>query len=504
MWGDVRVAHYERYSIERNDQRVSRDKFKKRHCALRNSMIVSLRYFGAMKTIVFGLPIFIFKNLFDKRDKYRKLNILNTMFRKHIRENLKILAKSIRDAPYIYKNDKSSFKERQILQKNTRVMMVISYPDIRLKKEIESLVKNGYTVSVILWERGWPIQIDCCEVKRLKLKNAPFGNLKAALYFPIWWFFMSFELFKNDFDIVHAVNLDTFWISLIIAKIKRKPIVYDIFDFYADTVSFPILPMISKKIIARIDRFLMKFADAIIIADESRIEQLGKNVSGLIAVINNAPKKDILNNIVSDKNHKNKFIVFVDGNISKKRGIDKIILSIKDLEDIELVVMGYCGSYDYKSKLVNMSKDIRNVKLFLEGVPYEEIIKQKVNADLLIALYDPSIPNHKYASPNKLFEAMMCGKPIIVNDDTSMANIVRREKCGIVIPYGDISAIRNTIIKLKNDPRLCKKLGNNGRRAYKMKYNWEIMERRLLDVYELVRKKSSKTQGISLRKRRNF
>ena len=78
---------------------------------------------------------------------------------------------------------------------------------------------------------------------------------------------------------------------------------------------------------------------------------------------------------------------------------------------------------------------------------------------------------------------MMCGKPILVSDETTMAEIVRKEDCGIVVPYGDVDATKRAILTLKNDPALCRRLGENGRRAYETKYSWKIMEERLLKIY---------------------
>ena len=71
-----------------------------------------------------------------------------------------------------------------------------------------------------------------------------------------------------------------------------------------------------------------------------------------------------------------------------------------------------------------------------------------------------------------------------MNDGTSMVKIVRDQKCGLVVPYGDVEAIKHAILTLKNDPALCKRLGENGRKAYETKYNWRIMEERLLGVYK--------------------
>jgi glycosyltransferase involved in cell wall biosynthesis len=73
--------------------------------------------------------------------------------------------------------------------------------------------------------------------------------------------------------------------------------------------------------------------------------------------------------------------------------------------------------------------------------------------------------------------------PIIVNENTSMADIVRKEKCGIVIPYGNEEALIWAVSRLKNDLSLQKRLGDNGRKAYENKYNWTIMENRLNSIY---------------------
>jgi glycosyltransferase involved in cell wall biosynthesis len=84
----------------------------------------------------------------------------------------------------------------------------------------------------------------------------------------------------------------------------------------------------------------------------------------------------------------------------------------------------------------------------------------------------------------------MCSKPIIVNDDTSMADIVRNEKCGIVVPYGDVEAIKKAISQLIQDRQLSNLLGENGRKAYETRYSWNIMETRLIHAYESLSEKS--------------
>jgi glycosyltransferase involved in cell wall biosynthesis len=82
---------------------------------------------------------------------------------------------------------------------------------------------------------------------------------------------------------------------------------------------------------------------------------------------------------------------------------------------------------------------------------------------------------------NKLFEAMMCGIPIITNVATE---IVNETQCGIIVDYNNIDHIRETIVNLRDNPDLRKKLGENGRNAFLQKYNWNAMEQRLFKIYQ--------------------
>ncbi|MEN6294476.1 MAG: glycosyltransferase family 4 protein [Methanobacterium sp.] len=361
--------------------------------------------------------------------------------------------------------------------KKSKILMVISYPDTRLRKEIDSLLKCGYEVKVIIWERGWPFTCDKkVDVKGLGL-NAPIGRINSLLYFPIWFLYLFFWLFKSEWDVVHAVNFDTYLFSLLAAKIKNKPIIYDIYDFYGD-----MMPSILRNIIVKADKRLLLFSDVLILADEARVEQIGGSIHKNIFTINNSPEEDNFDKNYRDDNI-NTFKVFIGGKILKERCLDVVISAIGKIEGAKLSIRGHCDETDYKQQIIQLSQKFDNIDIYLDGVPYEEIVKETLNADLTIALYDPDIPNNKYASPNKLFEAMASKIPIIVNENTSMADIVRKEKCGMVIPYGNEEALIWAVSRLKNDLSLQKRLGDNGRKAYENKYNWTIMENRLNSIY---------------------
>ena len=117
--------------------------------------------------------------------------------------------------------------------------------------------------------------------------------------------------------------------------------------------------------------------------------------------------------------------------------------------------MGSCSNRLYQQKITELAKKNCNIEIFPQSVPHEIIMKYTLMADLLFILYDPAIPNNKFASPNKLFEAMRCNKPVLINDQSSMTNIVLRENCGIIVSYGNINQIKEAIFPVKRE---CKPL----------------------------------------------
>jgi len=94
-------------------------------------------------------------------------------------------------------------------------------------------------------------------------------------------------------------------------------------------------------------------------------------------------------------------------------------------------------------------------------------------------MINPNDINNKIATANKQFEAMVCGRPIICTKGTRSGEITRNEDCGLVVDYTK-EALSEAIIKLRDSPGLCEKLGRNALKAAINKYNWEIEEKKLI------------------------
>lgn len=361
----------------------------------------------------------------------------------------------------------------------TKVLLVRSSPKpARVVKEAISLKNAGYAVKILFWDRSCNTsrsenQYDI-SIRYFGLK-APYGKTRLFPYLLVWWIYEFIYLLNSDADIFHGCCFDTLIPAMVVKLLKRKKLVYDIFDFYAEALPQRI-PEWILRIIAGFERYCIRFTDAVIIVDESRRIQIDGSKIKKLGIIMNCPEMMPKREPRCRDAH---LTIFYGGMISKTRGLDQIINAIKGEPDMALVVAGLGEDEEYYS---SMFKDTENVH-FLGWIDYEAYVQRTLEADVIFGFYDPRIPNNRLASPNKLFEAMMCATPIVVNKETTMADIVEEENCGIVVPYYDVDALKDALMWLKVNPSLCSKLGKNGRLAFEKKYNWEIMEKRLINLY---------------------
>lgn len=127
------------------------------------------------------------------------------------------------------------------------------------------------------------------------------------------------------------------------------------------------------------------------------------------------------------------------------------------------------------------SKNYININYYGQ-VDYETALKIYSISDVMFAIYDPNVPNHKYSAPNKVYEAMFLGKPIIVAKDTGIDQIVKNNEMGIVINYTE-EAFEKALSVILSNPEKIKQTGENAKKAYNI-YSWEKMRDLLVKVYK--------------------
>jgi glycosyltransferase involved in cell wall biosynthesis len=361
-------------------------------------------------------------------------------------------------------------------------------PDPRVERIANSLFTFGHTVTVLGWDRSGQLptpstlgqQDSSIQIVRLPIVS-PFGrgleNLPNLLRWQ-WGLFRWLIQRRNEFDILHACDFDTVLPALICKKLWGKKVIYDIFDFYADHLRAT--PEALKRIVRTIDIHAIGMADALILADDSRRAQISGAKPKRSAVIYNSPS-EIPIQLQNSRQHSDttRLRIAYVGLLQVERGLMEMLDLLKLHPEWELDLAGFGGD---EEQICAAAKTLPNV-FWHARVPYDKALQLSQAADVLFATYNPIIPNHRYSSPNKVFEAMLLGKPIIVSRGTNMDRLIQESNCGIVVEYGDISGLELALLQLQTNIALRQQLGENARRAYENQYSWTEMQARLKTIY---------------------
>lgn len=118
-------------------------------------------------------------------------------------------------------------------------------------------------------------------------------------------------------------------------------------------------------------------------------------------------------------------------------------------------------------------------------VPHDRVASEVRKAKIgIIPL--PDLPKFRHNIPQKLFEFMALGMPVVLSDLPPSRPFIGRDQCGILVPPQDYSGYAEAIIRLLQDPGLRREMGREGRRRVEQEYNWEQESRKLLDLYSEV------------------
>ena len=348
-----------------------------------------------------------------------------------------------------------------------RIVMVVTNPfkpDPRVYKEAKSLAKHGHEVYVIAWDREgkYPREENVEGFKVIRVgPKAKYGPL-MAVKLPLFYISAFMIILKLKPDAIHTHDFDTAILGFVFKKLKGILWVYDVHDLYESFLESDLI----KQLVLKLDSFFLRLSDAVISVNPAMslilLERGAKN--GIIVILNTLDK-------LPDRYQKNPdFSVFYGGVLSKHRFIEEFMELSENL-GIHLRIAGV-------GVLEEEIKKSGHVQ-FLGYIAHDKAVEELAKAHLTFILYDPAILNNRIASPNKLFEAMAVGTPVIVVRNTLLDKF--SEKFGIPVGY-DEKEVRDTLKFLRENPKILRKKSKLGPRIFK-KYMWEIQERKLNEVY---------------------
>jgi glycosyltransferase involved in cell wall biosynthesis len=174
-------------------------------------------------------------------------------------------------------------------------------------------------------------------------------------------------------------------------------------------------------------------------------------------------------------------ILLYQGSIQEYRGIEETIEALDHLEHCVFVVVGYGHHRPALEQMVHR-RGLDDRVRFFGPIPNDRLLWYTASADVGMCVIRGTSLSYRWSMPNKLFEYMMAGIPVVASDYEEMGRVVREEGVGEVCDPGDPADIARAVRIVLDGPDGGTAYRNAARRAVE-RYNWEVEQQVLLDLY---------------------
>ena len=352
--------------------------------------------------------------------------------------------------------------------------------DQRVHKIAMSLHETGCSVKLV--GRVLPKSLPVGE-RKYKTKRFSLPFTKGPAFYAFYNIRLFLFLLFSRFDIVVANDLDTLPACFLASKIRFKKLVYDSHEYFTEVPE-----LIHRKNIQsfwlKIEKFLLPKIKYSYTVCES-IASIYKEKYGIdMKVVRNIPEKNNRIQIgISKTKASAKKVIIYQGALNVGRGIENVIEAMQYIENAIFWIIGDGDIREGLKQLVfkyNVSEKV----LFVGKVPFAELQRYTKQAHIGISLEEPEGLNYYFSLPNKLFDYLHAGIPVLISDLPEMRKIVEQYKTGEICESREPKKLAFQIQKMLTDDSLCSIWLKNIAHA-KEELTWENEKKVLLGVYGL-------------------
>lgn len=321
--------------------------------------------------------------------------------------------------------------------------------DSRVNKYHNYYEREGVDYTIVGWDRkGEGLQRENYDFFSYKAGEAE-GGIKAMKNHFLWMRFVYRYLkLHNDVTTIHSCDLNSAFPAAVFKSLHKRKVnlIFDACDWFSANFGQNRLLHI---LFSWMEQFTYKRANELIICEEERREQIQFKLRKDPLVMRNIPEIDMTKiTKVQEKykfNNNNPTLAYMGGFADSRFLME--LLKLAETESFNLLIAGY-GDKDIMQKCEDLNKR-ENVKYF-GRVNMVDGLNMENAADVVYAMYCKVNPNHVYAAPNKYYEAMLLGKPLITTKGTIPGDKVVRNSTGWAVEE-DIEEMRLVLNNLNRE-----------------------------------------------------
>jgi len=342
--------------------------------------------------------------------------------------------------------------------------------DQRVHKHCLLLVEKGYSVLLIGRETSSSVPLEARSYSTYRMR-LPFE--KGPLFYASYNLGLFCHLLFRKSDLFFSNDLDTLLPNFLVSKLRGNKLIYDSHEYFTEVPELTSRPKVQNVWKALEKRILPKLRYTLTVnrsianlyKEKYGIEmKVLRNIPRLVA-IDNQPKKEELG-LPTDK----KLIILQGSGINMHRGAEESVEAMRYMEDAVLLIL---GSGDVIPNLKQMVKEhaLENRVIFKGRMPYEQMMAHTHLSDLGLSLDKDTNVNYRFSLPNKLFDYIHAGIPVLGSDLVEVKRIIQDYGVGEIAESFDPEKLAVQMQSMLSSPKLAEwKL--NAQKA-RVELNWE-------------------------------
>ncbi len=315
--------------------------------------------------------------------------------------------------------------------------------DNRVNKVTLLLLDLGYDVLWVGRKMKTSLPLDrLYRTHRMKL-----WFTKGAFFYAEFNIRLFFFLLFRKTDVLLSNDLDTLLANFLVSRLKQKELVYDTHEYFLGVPEIQDNKF-AKGVWTSIERWIFPQLKTVFTVNNSIATLYDKDYGIKPKVFRNISPVHIPNHVKSrtelglptDK----KIVINQGSGMNVDRGIEEALEAVIELEDTVLLLVG-SGDVIPQLKEIAKNKKVEDKVIFVDRVPYQELLQYTLNADVGISLDKDTNINYRFSLPNKLFDYIHCGIPVVCSNVIEVKSIVDKYAIGISIEDVNLNSIANAV-----------------------------------------------------------
>lgn len=353
----------------------------------------------------------------------------------------------------------------------------LSY-DQRMHRICTSLAATGYEVLLV----GRQLPGSVALVKR------DYGQVRMKLHFTKGKLFyleynirLFFFLLRSNWDAVCGIDLDTILPCYLVARIRRKPCIYDAHEYFSEVPEVQERPITRAvwELLARAVIPQLQFAYTV---GPVLARVLSERYGVEFQVIRNTPVSIPVSGLAGKRS--DTFTLIYQGVLNEGRGLEIAISAVAQLDGVRLDIYGE-GDLSEKLRALAERLKVGDKVVFHGKLPPGQLRSETPKAHVGLNLLENKGLNYYYSLANKAFDYIQAGVPAICMDFPEYTSLNKEYGVFYLLKELTVEQFSNAVMALKNDPQKLDTLRENCRKAAKV-LTWENEEEKLLRFWNNV------------------